>query len=54
MQTKFDEDPEDITPSSADAITSLKMLKKFLTRHENQENIFQKLACIENSICEIN
>lgn len=31
------ENPEDIVPSLAVALASLKILKKFLNRHENQE-----------------
>lgn len=31
----------------------LSILKKFLTGHENQEKNVQKLAGIENSMCEI-
>ena len=36
------ENPEDIVPSSAEAIASLKTLKKFLTGHENQEKKIAK------------
>ena len=47
------EDAEAITPSLAETITSLKTLKKFLSKQANQEKNLQKLACIEISICEI-